>query len=143
MILDVPAGDRSQAIARVVQAINRLFPHRTLLVTIEVRKAERSDAQNRALWGCAYKVASDETGHSKDELHELFCGEYFGWVEYEVLGKRKKRPRRTTTHDHEGKRDVISKLDLSDFYLFIQQRCSEYGIQIPDPDQEWKDAVEE
>lgn len=107
-------------------------------VTIGPIKKERSDLQNRALWGCAYKTLRDATGNDPEDLHAYFCGEYFGWSEYEVLGQKRKRPARTTTKDQDGKRDVISTFHLSDFYAFIQQRAAEtVGVYVPDPDPMW------
>lgn len=107
-------------------------------VTIGPVKKERSDLQNRALWGCAYKTLRDATGNDPEDLHTYFCGEYFGWTEYEVMGSKRKRPTRTTTKDADGKRDVISTMHLSDFYAFIQQRAAEtVGVFVPDPDPTW------
>lgn len=107
-------------------------------VTIGLVKKERSDLQNRALWGCAYKTLRDATGNDPEDLHTYFCGEYFGWVEYDVLGQTRKRPRRSTTKDDNGKRDVISTIHLQDFYAFIQQRAAEtVGVFVPDPDPMW------
>ena len=104
-------------------------------VTIGLVKKERSDLQNRALWGCAYKTLRDATGNDPEDLHTYFCGEYFGWVEFDVLGQTRKRPRRSTTKDENGKRDVISTIHLQDFYAFIQQRAAEtVGVFVPDPD---------
>lgn len=107
-------------------------------VTIGPIKKERSDLQNRALWGCAYKTLRDATGNDAEDLHTYFCGEYFGWTEYEVMGQTRKRPRRSTTKDENGKRDVISTIHLQDFYSFIQQRAAEtVGVFVPDPDPMW------
>jgi hypothetical protein len=107
-------------------------------VTIGLVKKERSDLQNRALWGCAYKTLRDATGNDPEDLHTYFCGEYFGWVEYDVMGATRKRPLRSTTKDADGKRDVISTLHLQDFYAFIQQRSAEtVGVYVPDPDPMW------
>lgn len=107
-------------------------------VTIGPVKKERSDLQNRALWGCAYRTLRDATGNDPDDLHTYFCGEYFGWEEYEVMGATRKRPIRTTTKDSKGHRDVITTIHLSDFYAFIQQRSAEtVGVYVPDPDPEW------
>lgn len=107
-------------------------------VTISSVKKERSDLQNRALWGCAYKTLRDATGNDPEDLHTYFCGEFFSWVEYEVMGQKRKRPFRTTTKDENGKRDVISTIQLQDFYAFIQQRSAEtVGVYVPDPDPMW------
>lgn len=113
-------------------------------VSISDVKKERSDLQNRALWGCAYKTLRDATGNDVDDLHTYFCGEYFGWTEYEVMGSKRKRPRRTTTKDADGTRDVISTLHLSDFYAFIQQRAAEtVNVFVPDPDPMWWSHAQE
>lgn len=118
--------------------LNGLPMDREFRVTIGDAKKERSDVQNRALWGCAYATLREATGNDPEDLHTYFCGEYFGWTEYEVLGQKRKRPARTTTKDQDGYRDVITTLQLSDFYAFIQQRSAEtVGVYVPDPDPMW------
>lgn len=102
-------------------------------VTVKLYRKQRSNEQNNALWGVAYPAIREATGNDPDDLHTYFCGEYFGWVEVSVLNQVKRKPRRTTTRDENGKRDVISTADFADFYLFIQQRCAENGLYIPDP----------
>src|SRR5690606_32693028 len=107
--------------SRLLDVLSTIPTTEEFQVTIAPVKKERSDAQNRALWGCAYKTLREATGNDPEDLHTYFCGEYFGWTEYEVMGQIRKRPRRTTTKDENGKRDVISTMQLSDFYAFIQQ----------------------
>lgn len=98
----------------------------------------RTVNQNAALYGVAYPPIMEAMGmrgsKDKDELHEYFCGEYFGWVEYYVLSKKKLRPKRTTTTDEEGKRDLVSTEVMADLYDFVQQRGADHGIWVPDPD---------
>lgn len=106
-------------------------------VTIGSVKKERSPQQNKALWGCAYETLRQATGNDKEDLHEYFCGEYFGWDVNEVMRQKKKKPKRTTTTDYDGHRDVISTVHLQDFYAFIQQRSAEQGVFVPDPDPMW------
>jgi len=106
-------------------------------VTIGPAKKERSNQQNKALWGCAYEHIRKATGNDKDDLHEMFCGEFFGWEVCEVMGQKKKHPKRTTTTGYDGKRNVISAHELQDFYAFIQQRAAEYSVYVPDPDPMW------
>lgn len=123
---------------RLVSFLSAIPADQEFMVTIGPVKTERSDAQNRALWGCAYKTLRDATGNDPEDLHTYFCGEYFGWTEYEVMGRKRMRPRRTTTRDEYGKRDVITTLQLSDFYAFIQQRAAEtVNVYVPDPNPEW------
>jgi hypothetical protein len=122
----------------LISFLSSLPQEKDLQVTVSDVKKERSDLQNRALWGCAYETLHKATGNDKDDLHTYFCGEFFSWVEYEVMGQKRKRPWRTTTRDENGKRDVISTMQLSDFYAFIQQRSAEtVGVYVPDPDPMW------
>lgn len=101
-------------------------------------KKPRTSLQNRALWGCAYKTLQQETGNDPEDLHMYFCGEYWGWETYDVLDQKRKRPVRSTTKNEHGESDVISTVQLQDFYAFIQQRSAEtVGVFVPDPDPMW------
>lgn len=134
--------DRRQSIDRLLDRIMNLPMERVWRVTIEEAKPMRSDAQNNALWGVAYKAIREQTGNEKDALHEYFCGEYFGWTEARIFGQRRKRPLRTTTTDQAGRRSVMSTRDFGDFYAFIQQRMADNDIQVPDPDPNWQEQEE-
>lgn len=108
-------------------------------ITINELLKEYNDEQRGALWGVAYKILSDETGNDMEDLHLYFCGEYFGWKTVNVMGNPRKTPLRTTTRGENGKRDVISTIDLAKLYEFIQQRSAQtVGVVIPDPDPDWK-----
>ena len=106
-------------------------------VVIRHHKKDRSLAQNHSLFGVAYPPLMEHMGMRGDadrkDLHTYFCGEYFGWVDYTILDKRKQRPKRTTTRDEEGKRDLLDTVAMADFYSFVQQRGAEHGVDVPDP----------
>src|SRR3546814_20650579 len=91
--------------------------------------------QNNALWGVAYKAIEEATGNDPKDLHEYFCGEFWGWVESTVLGRRKVKPRRTTTRDENGRANKVKADEFARFYEFIQRRMAENGVYVPDPDQ--------
>jgi hypothetical protein len=132
------------AITTMLRFVHALDHSKAHVITVDRLRRERSDLQNRALWGVAYKTLSQETGNEPEDLHTYFCGEYFGWEEFDIMGQPRKRPKRTTTKDERGNRDVVSTEVLSDFYGFIQRRAAEtVGIYVPDPDPEWwrKDAA--
>jgi hypothetical protein len=132
----LPIGRRS--FEKLFTFISSLDATKEWAVTVGRVKKERSDLQNRALWGCAYKALHEATGNDPEDLHAYFCGEFFGWAEYTVMNRKRLRPRRSTTKDEHGKRDVISTRDLSDFYAFIQRRAAEtVGVFVPDPDPRW------
>lgn len=135
----LPAGRPwDNTIARAIRFVHQLDPGKAHVIKVERWKRERSDLQNRALWGLAYKVLSDETGNEPEDLHEFFCKRFFGVEEYEVLGDVKTRPRRTTTTNEDGKRDVLPTDRFAEFFSFIQAFAArELSIMIPDPDPEW------
>lgn len=129
-------GPRS--FTKLIAFLSALATDKEFQVVIGDVKKERSQQQNKALWGCAYETLRKATGNDKEDLHEYFCGEYFGWDIKEVMGKKKRKPKRTTTTDYDGHRDVISTVHLQDFYAFIQQRSAEtVGVYVPDPDPMW------
>lgn len=113
--------------------IDRLPMARKWKVTVDAYRRTRSNPQNNALWGVAYPAIKDATGNDPEDLHTMFCGDFFGWVEYDVLGQRKKKPRRTTTTDESGKRSVLTTLEFMDFYEHIQRKCAEFGVYVPSP----------
>ena len=116
--------------------LDRLPTEKKWRVTVGPYRKRRSLEQNSALWGVAYPAIREATGNDAEDLHTMFCGEYFGWVESEVLGKKKMKPRRTTTRDENGKRNLISTADFMDFYSFVQQKAAEFGIYVPDPNEQ-------
>lgn len=134
---EIPPQDRETAVQSLARQLMRYLPGVRLEVRVRRKKRERSDLQNRALWGCAYKALTAQTGNDPEDLHEYFCGEFFGWVKKTVMGKTKLRPKRTTTKDEDGNRDVVDKLVMADFYDFIQRRAAMAGYDVPDPDEEW------
>lgn len=104
-------------------------------------KEPRSDPQNNALWGVAYKAIEEATGNAPQDLHEYFCGEFWGWVESTVMGRRKIKPRRTTTRDENGRASKVKADEFAKFYDFIQRRMAENGVYVPDPDPQWRKAA--
>lgn len=130
--------DRARIAGNAARFLTMLPADQAWEVKVRRYRKPRTDPQNAALWGVAYPPLMEHIGlrgeKEREELHELLCGEYFGWVEYRILGKRKQRPRRTTTRDEHGRRDVLPWDRFCDFYAYVQQRGIEAGVYIPDPD---------
>jgi hypothetical protein len=109
-------------------------------VIVRERKSTRSIAQNAYLWGVAYPPLSEATGYEKDDIHEFVCGTFFGWVDKKVPKSPRNPegvesvPRRTTTRNDVGQRDVMKKMDFCDFIDFVQRFAASKGIHIPDPE---------
>jgi len=128
---------RARIKANLFQFIDKLPKNKQYQVVIEPLVNERSLLQNKALFGVAYKELNEQSGNDKNDLHDFFCGEYFGWEEFHVMGMRKRKPVRTTTIDETGKRAPIDTKEFANFYAFIQQRSAQNGFYVSDPDPMW------
>jgi hypothetical protein len=128
-------------LASLTKFLADLSPDTEWSVKVEKHKKDRTESQNNALWAVAYPAIERESGNDPEDLHTYFCGEFFGWRETLVMGKKKVKPRRTTTRDENGKRDVIPWDQFCDFYNMIQRRSAEIGIYVPDPDPNYREAM--
>lgn len=122
---------------RLMRAIQALPLDKPFEVIVRPYKAKRSDSQNAALWGHAYKVLGEFMGLQGDEemqlLHRQLCSLYFGTAERLVMGERVTVPKRTTTRNEFGQRDVLNKVQFADFFAFVQRKAAEAGCIIADP----------
>jgi hypothetical protein len=130
-------------LTRLVACISSAPKDKDIKVTIAEAKKERSDPQNNALFGVAYKALGEFTGYTAPELHDVFLRGYFGTVEREIFGEIITRPRRTTTTDENGQRNKLSTVEFKAFYSFVQQKGAEIGCWVPDPDPMWNVFKEE
>lgn len=124
---------RAERIGRITAFLSRLEASKPWELWVKPWKKSRTDRQNNALWGVAYKTLSDFTGFTEPELHELMCKAQFGEVEYELMGIRGTKPRRTTTTNEAGERDVLNRDQMASFFAFVQQKAAEIGCYIEDP----------
>jgi len=118
----LPAGK-----AALLAFIERLPMARKWKVTVCLYRKIRSDAQNRYLWGVAYKALEDATGQESQDWHDYMLGEHYGWEKYEMFGKPKIRPMKRSSK--------LTTTEFSDFVAFIQMRAAEHGIYIADPNE--------
>lgn len=108
--------------------IDTLNPERAWKVTAVLHRKKRSNPQNKYFWGVIVKIICDETGNDAQDVHDVLCGDCFGWQEYEVMGKKKVRPVRGT-----------SQLPVGEFEAFCEW-CRAYsarnmGLVIPLPNE--------
>lgn len=132
--LNANGPERGDVIANVHAFVDRLPASKSWRIEIKEARKERTDPQNRALFGVAYPAICKVTGYDVDELHRMMCGRFFGWVDIDILGEVSRRPYRTTTTNAEGDRDVMPTLDFAAFYEMVQRMGAEAGIDVPDPD---------
>lgn len=133
---------RESASKLLAQEIAALDLKATFSVTVEKYQSSRTGLQNRYLWGVVYKTVEAETGQEADDWHIYFLGEYFGWKEVQMFGRKRMRPRRTTTTNEEGKADVLTTVQFQDYWCFIQRVCAQKGIYIPDPNEDIRIALD-
>lgn len=115
--------DRKDA-ASAAKFLNALPLDKAWRLEVDEYKPRRSDQQNRYLWGVVYStIVKQFDGWRLDDVHEYMLGEHFGWEE---LAEGYKRPVRRSSR--------LNKQEFSDYIAFIQQRASEHGIYIPDPE---------
>ena len=110
------------------------LPGKELRVEVGEYRKRRSQDQNAALWGVAYKTLSDATGNDPDDLHTFFLGEWAGWEVVDVMGQKRRVPKRRSSK--------LTTVEFTEFYAFIQQRSAEtVGVYVPDPDPFWNQRM--
>ena len=122
------ADDIIKAVAVMVAAIDT---SKTWCISVEPWKRKRSDAQNRFLWGVVYPMILEQGGETlggwtRDDLHEYFLGECFGWEVLEGFGRKRMRPIKRSS--------AMNKQEFTDYLLYIEQRCIDMGMgPLPEP----------
>ena len=83
-------------------------------------REQRSLSQNSRLWAL-HQLASEQTGYTPDELHELMLSKFFGTKEIEVKGSRVTVPaKRSSTREKDEFRGFLDNVE--NFY------ASELGV---------------
>ena len=126
----LPSANRDRIADNLRAFVMSALPGKELRVEVCEYRKRRSDDQNRALWGVAYKTLSDATGNDPDDLHTFFLGEWSGWEIIDVMGSKRRVPKRRSSK--------MTTVEFAEFYAFIQQRSAEtVGVYVPDPDPQW------
>ena len=126
-----PKGSHPEDIAHAVLRMTQQLPtNKAWAVTVEVWKKPRTHPQNNFLWGVAYPAILEGGGEAlrgwtRDDLHDYFLGECFGWETLEGFGRKRMRPLKRSS--------ALTKQEFSDYLLFLEARCADMGIVIPEP----------
>ena len=118
---------RQAGIENIARFLAALPEDKRYIVEISERKRTRTIAQNRYLWAVAYEVLRQETGQSREDWHDYFLGEFFGWEEFELFGRKKIKPRRRSSQ--------LTTQEFWEYVEFVQRKAAENGIYIPDPNE--------
>ena len=115
-----------QAIADM-QAEFKNYAEKWITVTIEKYKKKRSNEQNAYYWGVVVKLISDETGYTKEEIHDLLASHFIGTKKIRVGGIEKEVYKSST------------ELTTSDFMGFIAEvqrwAAEKLSLYLPDPNE--------
>ena len=129
-----PKGTRPDAMATAVaRMVANLDPLKTWAVEVTEWRRPRTNQQNKFLWGVVYPAIIEGGGEAlrgwtRDDLHDYFLGECFGWETLEGFGKKRLRPLRRSS--------ALNKQEFSDYLLFLETKCMDMGIVIPEPSYE-------
>ncbi len=129
-----PRGTRPDAMASVVtRMVSNLDPLKTWAVEVTEWKKPRTNQQNKFLWGVVYPAIIDGGGEAlrgwtRDDIHEYMVGEWGGWQTLEGFGRKRLRPLKRSS--------ALTKQEFSDYLLFLETKCLDMGIVIPEPSYE-------
>jgi hypothetical protein len=113
-----------------IRMVQGLSPGKTWAIEVTEWKKPRTNQQNAFLWGVAYPAILEGGGEAlagwtRDDLHEYFLGECFGWETLEGFGRKRMRPLKRSS--------ALTKQEFSDYLNFLEGRCMDMGIVIPEP----------
>ena len=129
-----PRGTRPDAMASVVaRMVSNLDPLKTWAVEVTEWRRPRTNQQNKFLWGVVYPSIIEGGGEAlrgwnRDDLHDYLLGECFGWETLEGFGRKRMRPLKRSS--------ALNKQEFSDYLLFLETKCMDMGIVIPEPSYE-------
>lgn len=130
----LPKGERHRQLERLFDFLSSLSPAYAWQVEVKRVQRNRSNQQNAYLWGVVYEVIKQHLpGWDAEDIHEYFLGEHFGWETLEGFGRKRLKPLRRSSK--------LSTTEFQDYIGFIQRKCSELGIYIADPSEEFSDAA--
>lgn len=86
-------------------------------LTVKKQRKQRSNPQNRYMWGCVYKLVSDYTGYTTEEIHDLFKRKFLA---YEKKGRWfAKSTSSLTTIEFETYLEEIKRFSAINMSLYI------------------------
>lgn len=94
------------------------------VVSIEKEKQKRSLNANAYLWGVVYKIISKHTGHTEQELHEIYSRMFLKPIFITYKDKEIKLPSGTSE---------LSKLEFIEYTDKVIAEGASMGIEIPPP----------
>lgn len=131
---------RGRFIAPLVKVLETIYPNSPIRVRVEIARPDRTERENNYLWGVPYKMLQQETGANPNDLHELNCGEQWGWKDEPCAVSPRNPdgvrsvPVRTSTRNMDGVYELCDEEDFLQLWLRAQEWGANVGLVIPDPD---------
>jgi len=119
--------NRAAGVERLAKFAAGLALDRGWRIDVSEYRRRRSHEQNAYLWGVVYATLAQATGQEADDWHEYWLGEYFGWDETELFGRKRLKPKRRSSK--------LSSVEFAGYVEFIAMRAAEHGIYIPAPNE--------
>lgn len=95
-------------------------------ITVSRHRKDRSGKQNRYYWGVVLELISEHTGHTPEELHEIFKRKFLPPKIIKYRDAEIRIPASTTEAD---------TLAFTDYVERVRAEAGTMGIDIPNPDQ--------
>lgn len=117
-------GEIAYASPRFVKGMLQQYDPCPITVVFERKKHSRSREQLGYLWGVVYPLIAEHTGHSTEDLHEVFKAKY---LHHRVIwrGADMLLP---------GSTSVLTANEMAEFITNVIQEANELEIEIPPPD---------
>lgn len=103
------------------------------IIEIEKEKSRRSLNANAYLWGVVYELISKHTGHTSQELHEIYSRMFLKPKFITYKGKEIKLPTGTS---------ILNKIQFGEYLDRVIAEASSMGIVIPEAVKESGDMPE-
>lgn len=128
----LPKGPRN--LSRLIAFLSALSTECEWEVIVKRKQRTRSTEQNAYLWGVVYPtILRHMPGWDANDLHEYFLGEHFGWETLAGFGRKRLRPVRRSSK--------LKTTEFADYLAFVQRRAAEYGVYIPDANEEFRNVA--
>lgn len=115
----------SMAQKKIISSALRKREGQEVRLTIGQRTKERSNAQNRYMWGVVYTMIAAETGHSTEEIHEFMKSMLLPRCFVKISTKEQEITKSTST---------LSTYEMEEYLEKVRAfAASELNLQIPLP----------
>ncbi len=106
---------------RRLAEVLRRFNGKDVHVVIKEHRHPRSISQNSYYWGCVLEIISEHTGHTADEVHEIFKNKYLA-EEKEFAGEKVRVARSTAglnTKEFTEYLEKIKDFSAQEFEIYV------------------------